>query len=483
MTGMDSKNSKSPPPGKDHDFTFRPVYELADLIKSKKLSPVELVTNFLKRIESLNPQLNVYLTVAGEMALRDARKAEQDLYHRRKLGSLHGIPVSIKDLHCTKGIRTTFGSLIYRDFVPEADAIVVQRLKDAGAIILGKTNTPEFGQSGTTENRLGDHCRNPWNAARTTGGSSGGAGASVAAGLCCLAQGSDAGGSIRIPASFCGVYGLKPSFGRVPDGDPNGLPIFVQSGPLTRYVRDAALMMNVISGPDPRDPACIFESPPDFVAELQRPLGKIRIAWSSNLGFAAVDREVESLVRSAVRTFEDFGHEIHEAAPDFELPFEVFQTIALADTYAAYGFLLEKHADELMDYVKSTLILGSKITGAQYSYALRSLEKFRRAAKYFFTRYDLLMTPTVAVPAFPVGKRPEEIDGQKVNRIWGAFPFTTPWNLTGQPAASVPCGFSSDGLPVGLQIIGRWEDEATVLKASALFEEARPWADSLPPGI
>jgi Asp-tRNA(Asn)/Glu-tRNA(Gln) amidotransferase A subunit family amidase len=466
------------------DLAFRPAHELLGLIKSKKLSPVELVTNILKRIAKLNPKLNAYLTVVEEKALLDARQAEQALYKGQKLGPLHGLPVSIKDLHCTKGIRTTFGSLIYKDFVPDLDAIVVQRLKAAGAVILGKTNTPELGQSGTTENKLGDHCRNPWDINRTTGGSSGGAAASVAAGLCCLAQGSDGGGSIRIPASFCGVYGLKPSFGRVADkSDSNGMPLFAQIGPLTRYVRDAALMMNVISGPDHQDDTCIPQSAPDFVAEMDRPLGKMRLAWSSNLGYAAVDPEVKSIVKSAVRVFEDFGHQVDEATPKFDSPFEVFQTIALADTYATHGFLLEKNADQLMDYVKSTLIAGRKITGAQYSNALRALNKFRSTWRYFFTQYDLLLTPTVAVPAFPVGKRPDEIGGQKVNRIWGPFPFTAPWNLTGQPAASIPCGFSSEGLPVGLQIIGRQENEVTVLKASAIFEQARPWADKLPPGV
>ncbi len=466
------------------DLAFRPVYELIDLIKSKKLSPVELATHILKRIEKLNPKLQAYLTVVEEKALLDAHQAEQALYKGQELGPLHGIPVSIKDLHCTKGIRTTFGSLIYRDFVPDADAIVVQRLKAAGAIIVGKTNTPEFGQSGTTENRLGDHCRNPWDINRTAGGSSGGAAASIAAGLCCLAQGSDGGGSIRIPASFCGVYGLKPTFGRVADkSDDNGLPLFVQIGPLTRYVRDAALMMNVISGPDSQDDTSITQRASDFVAAMDRSWGKMRMAWTSNLGYAAVDPEVKSIVESAVRVFEDFGHRVEEATPKIDSPWEVFQTIALADTYATHGFLLEKNADQLMDYVKSTLIAGSKITGAQYSKALRSLNKFRNTWRCFFSQYDLLMTPTTAVPAFAVGKRPDEIGGQRVNRIWGPFPFTPPWNLTGQPAASIPCGLTSNGLPVGLQIIGRQESEASVLMASAIFEQARPWADKLPSGV
>jgi aspartyl-tRNA(Asn)/glutamyl-tRNA(Gln) amidotransferase subunit A len=242
-------------------------------------------------------------------------------------------------------------------------------------------------------------------------------------------------------------------------------------------------MMNVISGPDPWDHTCIPENAPDFVAAMEGPVRSLHIAWSPDLGYAVVDPEVKSIVKSAVRVFEDLGHPVEESTPPLEAPFEIFSTIALADTYVAYGFLLENHADQLMDYVKSTLIAGSKITGAQYSQALRLLSKFRRAWRNFFSQYDLLMTPAVAVPAFPVGKRPDEIAGKKVSRLFGAFPFTVPWNLTGQPAASIPCGFSSEGLPVGLQIIGKHEDEATVLKASAIFEQARPWADKLPPAV
>lgn len=464
------------------ELAFMPVYELIELIKSKKLSPVELIGTILKRIEEFNPKLNAYLTVVEEEAIKNARKAEKALYSRQKLGILHGIPVSIKDLHNTSGIRTTFGSLVYKDFVPDEDSIVVERLKAEGAIILGKTNTPELGQSATTENKLGDHCRNPWDINKTAGGSSGGAAASLAAGLCCLAQGSDGGGSIRIPASFCGVYGLKPSFGRVADKcGSNVMPLFVQIGPITRYVRDAALMMNAISGPDRRDYTCIRKKAPDFIFEIDLPLRKMKMAWSPNLGYAALDPEVKSIVESAVRVFEDLGHHVEEATPIIDSPFDMFDPIALVDTYAAYGFLLNKNADKLMGYVKSTLIAGSKITGAEYSNALRLCEKFKAVMTNFFEKYDLLITPTCAVPAFPVGKRPDEIAGQKVSRIWGPFPFTVPANITGQPAASIPCGFSSDGIPIGLQIVGRQQDEVTVLKASALFEKARPWADKIPP--
>ncbi len=410
------------------DLVFLPAYKLLKLIKSREISPVDLVVLFLKRIRDLNPSLNAFLTVLDEEAvMEEAMKAEKALYTGQKLGLLHGIPVSIKDLQLTKGVRTTFGSLLFKDFIPDEDSNVVERLKAQGAIVLGKTNTPELGQSATTENKLGDHCRNPWNTQMTTGGSSGGAAASIAAGLCCLAQGSDGGGSIRIPSSFCGVYGLKPSFGRVADkSEANGMPFFAQIGPITRYVQDAALMLDAMSGPDSRDYTCIKKKAPNYFSQMDDPTPKMKIAWSPDLGFAVIDPEVRSIVESAVRVFEDLGHRIEQATPTIDSPFDIFNPIALADTYLAYGFLLEKESNNLMGYVKSTLIEGSRITGAQYSRALQLSYKLKSNLLSFFEEYDLLMTPTVAIPTFPVGKRPTQIAGQKVDRLWGPFPFTIP---------------------------------------------------------
>ena len=463
------------------ELPFMPAEELARMIKSKEVSPVELTEVFLKRIEELNPKLNAYLTVASEEALEEARRAEEALAAGKDLGPLHGVPVSMKDLNETRGLRTTYGSLIYKDFVPEKDSLVAQRLKAAGAVILGKTNTPEFGQSGTTENKLGDHCRNPWDPGRTTGGSSGGAAAAMAAGLCSLAQGSDGGGSIRIPSGFCGVYGIKPSLGRVPEGGPNAMPLFSQNGPITRYVRDAALMLGALAGPDPSDPRCIRTPAPDYLSEMDRPLPELKIAWSPDLGYAAVDPEVRSIAESAARVFEEMGHLVEERTPATGPPTDVFNPISLADLYATYEHLLDEHGDELMGYVRSMIMFGGRVTGAEYSRAMRLYEEFRAAADDFFEEYDLLMTPTLAVTAFPVGRRPTRIDGQEVSKVWGSFPFTVLANITGRPAASVPCGFSAGGLPVGLHIIGRIGDEVTILKASARFEEARPWTDRRPP--
>lgn len=466
----------------DTSFSFLPATELARLIRTKKVSPVEVVDAKLRRIEQLNPKLNAYLTVAEAEARAAAKAAEAMVMKGEELPPLHGVPVSIKDLMFTKGIRTTGGSLVYKDMVPDEDAAVVQRLKKAGAIILGKTNTSEFGQSATTENRLGDHCRNPWNLERTSGGSSGGAAAAVAAGIEPFTIGSDGGGSIRIPAGFCGVYGLKATFGRVPaHGCFGGMPLFSHLGPISRTVGDAALMLSIIAGFDRRDAASLREDPPDFLAALDGEIKGLRVAWSLDLGYAAVDPQVVSAFLACLPVFESLGCLVEERTPNTEEPFSIFGPIALADAYAAFGHLLDKHADDLMPYVKSTLERGREVTGYEYSQALRRLESFRLGMAELFQEFDLLLTPTTAVPAFPVGQRPREVAGQKVSTLWGPFPFTVAFNLTRQPAATVPCGFSADGLPLGLQIVGRYGEEVTVLRASAAFERARPWADRVPP--
>ncbi|MFQ5934195.1 MAG: amidase, partial [Dehalococcoidia bacterium] len=317
-------------------FAFMDTTELAELIRTKKASPVEAVDAYLDRIEALNPKLNAFLTVTADEARAEAKKAEAAVMRGDDLPPLHGIPVGVKDLEMTKGIRTTLGSLVYKDQVPEEDSIIVERLRKAGVIILGKTNTPEFGASGTTENKLGDHCRNPWDTTRTTGGSSGGSGAALAAGLCPLATGSDGGGSIRIPSSFCGVYGIKATHGRVPSPRTSWV-LFADSGPMSRTVRDSALMLNVISGRDPRDSLCIREDPPDFVAALNGDLKGLKVAWSPDLGYAAVDEEVLSVTRSTADLFQELGCNVEEATPASGEPFEIFDKIIPAENYAESG--------------------------------------------------------------------------------------------------------------------------------------------------
>jgi len=459
------------------DLAFKPVHDLARLTRTRQVSPRDLVSLFLERIDRLNPALNAYLTVNGEEAGRVAAEAETAAMRTDRLPALFGIPVAVKDLEFTRGLRSTGGSLAYRDYVPDEDSVVVERLRKAGAIVLGKTNTPEFGSYGQTWNRLGDDCRTPWDPARTSGGSSGGSAAAVAAGLAPIATGTDGAGSIRAPAAFCGVYGFKPSFGRIPMHNGFlGLPLHTCPGPLTRSVRDAALMLSALCGHDPRDPNSARQTPPDFLGALSRPARGLRVAWSPNLGFAHVDAETGSLAEAAAKTLETLGCRLEAENPPVEIDlFETADPVRNADKYAAWGHLLRNRADDLTSYVRSVLERGSRVTGEEYSNSLRELERLNARMADFFERYDLLATPTTSVPAYPVRQPPETIDGFEVPHYASTTLLTILWNLTGQPAASLPCGFTQNGLPVGLQIIGRRGDDLAVLRASLAFEEARPW--------
>ena len=469
----------------DDDLSFTPARELQRLIASKQFSPVEVTELCLSRIDRLDSELNSYLTVIGEEAIIAARSAEEAVVKGDSLGPLHGVPVSIKDLEMTKGIRTTGGSSVFRDRIPNEDSVVVERVRAAGAIILGKTNTPEFGLLGHTENRLGDHCRNPWNTERTSGGSSGGAAAGVAAGLCALATGSDGGGSIRIPASFCGVYGIKPTLGRVARYSRAGAsPIvnhFSQSGPLSRTVRDSALLLQVVAGHDPRDPGSLRDEPADYLAAADGPIKGLRAGWSPDFGGYPIDPEVGDTASKAARVFEELGCTVEEVDLSFDPVSNTFWTLFCTALYAGYGQLLESRSDELTWYARESLEFGASVSGADYAKALGQMDRVKAQFTDLFEEYDLLLSPTMAVTAFPVGEPPSEIGGREVDSFWGFNPFNFPINMIGNPAASIPCGFSSEGLPIGLHIVGRSKDEATVIAASAAFEEARPWAGHRPP--
>ena len=469
----------------DTDLAFASATEQRRLIASKEVSPVELVNLYFSRTRKLDSQLNSYLTLAEDQALADAKAAEEAVTRGDDLGPLHGVPISVKDLEMTKGLRTTGGSLVFKDRVPEADSAVVERVRRAGAIILGKTNTPEFGLLGHTQNRLGDHCRNPWNTERTTGGSSGGAGAAVAAGLCALATGSDGGGSIRIPSSFCGVYGIKPSQGRVPRFPGAPAPAAAnqtsQSGPMSRTVSDSALLLQVLAGHDPRDVVSLRDKPEDYVAAAGRGVKGLKIGWSPDFGYAVVDREVRRVTERAARSFEELGCTVEEAQVTIESEYEAFMPIFTSNAFVASGGLLEDHHDELTDYTLDMLDEGAEVTGAQYSASLGRVDRMKAHFADLFERYDLILSPAVAIPPFPVGDPPTKIEGVEVDAFWSYVQFTAAINLTGSPAASVPCGFTSEDLPVGLHIIGRPRDEATIIAASAAFEEAHPWGDRRPP--
>jgi aspartyl-tRNA(Asn)/glutamyl-tRNA(Gln) amidotransferase subunit A len=465
------------------ELAFMSAVELAQSIRDKKVSSLEATENFFQRIDQLDSQLHSYLTLCRDQALADARAADAAVRQGAELGPLHGVPISIKDLETTKGVVTTMGSAIFKDRVPDMDSIVVERVKAAGAIILGKTNTPEFGQSGTTENKLGEPCRNPWNTERTPGGSSGGAAAALAAGLCTLSMGTDGGGSVRIPASFTGLFGIKPTQGRVPRVGGYGRPSanhFSQSGPITRTVADSALLLQVIAGPDTRDITSIREPAPNFSANLGVGVNGMRLAWSSDLGYAAVDAEVVDITKQAAMKFIGLGANMDAAKLKLEDPFETFWNVFSTAAYTSYGHLLEEHRDDLSDIGLMSIEHGQQTTGADMSRAIYEVDRLGRRMEEFFDNFDLLLTPTMAVPAFPIDQRPGVIGGKTVDPFWGFLPFTYPINISGQTAASIPCGYSSDGMPIGLHIIGPKGSEAKVLQACAAFEAANPWAGDRP---
>ena len=468
------------------ELSYMPATELAQAIRTRQVSSVEVTQHFYERIERLDSRLNSYLALCPEQALADARAADDAVARGWALGPLHGIPISIKDLEMSKGIPTTMGSALFRDRIPEIDSVVVERVKAAGAVVLGKTNTPEFGQSGTTENKVSEPCRNPWNTARTPGGSSGGAGAALAAGLCTIATGSDGGGSIRIPAAFSGVFGIKPTQHRVPRYGGYGRPAanhFSQSGPMSRTVADTALLLQVLAGPDSRDPNSIKETPPDFSAGLGRGVEGMRIAWTPDYGYAAVDPEVAEITARAARVFEELGATVEDAPLNLEDPFDAFFDVFATATYTSYAHLLEEHRDDFSEPGLYSMEHGATVDGATLSRALQRVDVLGRQMEDFFDTYDLLLSPTMPTPAFEIGRKPSVIGGREVDPMWGFIPFTFPINMTGQTASSVPCGFSSGGLPIGLHIIGPRRAEARVLQASAAFERARPWADKRPPGF
>ena len=471
----------------DENLAFAPAYEQAALIASKQVSPVELAAMYFERIERLDSRLNAYLTLTRDEAMAAARAAEDAVMRGGELAPLHGVPISIKDLQMTKGVRTTMGSLAYKDQVPDADSAVVERVRASGAVMLGKTNTPEFGLLGANENRLGEECRNPWDAARTSGASSGGAGAAVAAGLCALGTGGDGGGSIRIPASFCGIYGIKPTQGRVSSfsGVPPAAPtgnLLSQQGPMSRTVRDSAILLQALAGYDGRDVSSLRAPVPDFVGALDRDISGLRIAWSADYGYAGVDPEVIEISAAAARVFEGLGCSVDESGLALEEAFETWWVFFSANVAATQGHLLDDPADPLSWYGRMAIEDGARTSAADFARALGGRDRMISQFADVFDDYDLLLSPTMATTAFPVGEYPEEIAGKRnaTRRGWGFLPFTHPINTIGNPAASVPCGFSADGLPVGLHIVGRKGDEATVLAASAAFERAAPWAGRMP---
>lgn len=454
------------------DLCLMSAVDLVERYRSGALSPVEVTDAVLERIESLNPRITAFITVTPERAREDALRAER-AYREGTAGPLCGVPTSIKDLVATKGIRTTRGSLLWKDWIPDEDPVFVQRLYTAGIVMLGKTNTPEGGWKGDSGNRIVGPTHNPWKIGSTAGGSSGGAAAAVATGMGHLAQGGDGAGSIRIPAAFSGVFGHKPSYSRVPYPGSSATNL-AHTGPMTRTVRDAALMLDVMSGADPSD-RFSFEPTGILLEALNGNISGLRIAWSPDLGYATVDADVARIAHDAVGVFSDLGCSVEEVNPGLGDPWEVIDKLFLIGQAAGVADRFDEVRDQLDQGRADQIERAMRWTAIEVQLAHQMREDYYARMTRFMRDYDLLITPTLPITAFEAGKDyPEEIMGVAQQYLsW--TPFTYPFNLTGQPSASVPCGFASDGLPVGIQITGRWRDDATVFRAAARFEEARPW--------
>jgi aspartyl-tRNA(Asn)/glutamyl-tRNA(Gln) amidotransferase subunit A len=464
---------------------------LARRIRAKELSPTEVIEAVLARMDALEPVLHAFCTPTQDLARREAKRVENAILAGDDVGPLAGVPVGIKDLVCTAGVPTVSGSFAYENFTPDEDDVVVERLKQADAIIIGKTNVPEFGYSAVGHNPVFETTRNPWNLERTSGGSSAGSGAAVAAGMGPFAIGSDGGGSIRIPAAHCGLFGMKASMGRVPlyPGTKDERYPGVSSweslehiGPLSRTVADGALLLSVIgSGPDARDRHTLPKPDFDWMTCCQGGVKGLRVAYSADWGYAAVDPEVRRVVADAVKVFErDLGCIVEEANPGFEDPYLAFWGIvALESDLRGLRAMVAKHGHHMTPHIVDFIM--RPWTAEELTDAVVVRKAVTNKLWRFMRRYDLLLTPTLAVPPFQLHVQgPEKIDGKIVAPFkWLAFTF--PFNLTGQPATTVPAGFTQDGLPIGLQIVGRHLDDPTVMRAAAAFEAARPWKDKWPP--
>lgn len=465
------------------DLTDLDVVELGRAIAARELSPVEVVEAFLARIEALNPRLNAYVTVTAEAAREAARAAEAEIAGGRYRGPLHGIPIAHKDLYATAGVRTTGGSRVLADHVPAQDATVVAQLAAAGMICLGKLNTHEFAYGPTNEHSMFGPSRNPWDTDRITGGSSGGSGAAVAAGLAPIASGSDTGGSIRMPAAACGLTGLKPTYGR--SSRAGILPLcwsMDHPGPLSHSAMDAALFLAATAGPDPRDAATADRPVEDYVAALTGDIRGMRIGIPRRYFYDRAQRQVTSLVEAALAELEKLGAELVEVElPHIDHAAAAAMAIYVAEATAYHDDTLDDRAHLYTEQVRTFLELGDQLLAKDYLHAQRYRTLLGREMAQALTRVDVLATPGIALTATPIGQEMVDIDGTEDGVFGAILRNTEPFDLTGLPALVVPCGLARDGLPVSLQIAGRAFDEAGVLKVGHAYQQVTDWHRRRPP--
>jgi len=468
------------------DIAYMSAAALTALIRAGEISPVEVMKQTLKRIEALNPTVNAFVALRADQAMAEAKRLEQSIASGKTAPPLAGVPMGVKDLEDVAGMPTTYGATPYRNNTAISDSVQVQRLKKAGAIILGKTNTPEFAFTFFTKNRLFGITRNPWNTACTPGGSSGGSAAAVAGGMVPMATGSDGGGSIRTPASYCGCVGLKPTYGRIPMGNDSGpyslVPLnpIVVAGPLARSVEDAALYLDCTAGYHPSDPSSLPKPGRSYTGALKKKTRKLRIAWSTNLGYARVQKGILKLVDKAALSFEEMGHRVEPWTGRLPNVAEAWSRLIYCDFFAQLREDIEAHRNELGKSLVTILQEAGRLTLKDLADAARVKTGLNQILGDLFDRYDLLLTPAMPTEAFDAkGPPPLQIDDQTAS-VFDHLAFTYPFNLSGHPAVSVPAGFTENGLPAGLQIVGpRYRDDL-VLQAAYAYEQVRPWADQRP---
>jgi aspartyl-tRNA(Asn)/glutamyl-tRNA(Gln) amidotransferase subunit A len=454
--------------------------ELLDRFRARDLSPVDATEAALQRIEALNDRVNAFCLVDQASALSDARASEERWRRGEPRGLLDGVPVSIKDIFLTKGWPTLRGSrLVSADQDWSEDAPSVARLRAQGAVLIGKTTTPELGWKGVTDSPLHGITRNPWNIERTSGGSSGGSAAAVALGMGPLSVGTDGGGSVRIPAAFCGGFALKPTYGRIPVYPASPFGTLAHAGPMTRTVEDAALMMEVLALPDSRDWSALPPPHESHLSNLGSGVSGMRIAFSPNLGYVKVDPQVESRVRAAVDVLVELGAVVEEVDPGFDDPVEAFHVLWFTGAAKSVEQFPKESWPELDSGLQEVCEQGRRMSAMDYLAATEVRMQLGVLMGRFHQTYDILVTPTLPIPAFSAGV--EVPAGSRSPRWTGWTPFTYPFNLTQQPAATVPCGFTDEGLPVGLHVVGPRHADLRILRVCKAYQDARTWSDRIPP--
>jgi amidase len=471
--------------GVTDELNFMTARDLARRVRDRELSAVEVLQAHLEQIDRVNPIVNAIVTLLPERALAAASAADAALARGDDVGPLHGLPIAHKDTLATKGIRTTQGSPIYVDAVPDENALIVERIQGAGAIPIGKTNVPEFGAGSQTFNTLFGTTLNPYDLSKTPGGSSGGAAAALASGLQPIADGSDLGGSLRNPGGYCNVVGFRPSPGRVPKINTKSAWFdMTVNGPLARTVGDVALMMSVIAGPDRRSPITLEDPGRIFAQPLERDFRGIRVAWSRDLGGLPVDPRTTAVLEARRGVFADLGIDLVEAEPDLSGADEVFHIFRAWDFELSYGDLLDNHRDQLKDTVIWNVEQGRALTGPDIGRAARLRSEIYRRVQSFFADYEFLLLPVSQVPPFPADiPYPTEINGRPMASYIEWMRTCSRITVTGHPAISVPAGFTPEGLPVGLQIVGRTRDDWGVLQLAHAFEGATNHWRHRPPSL